>query len=233
VSGIVISQLTNPGAPALYGGSPAVFDVRYETTPMGAVETMMVECAYSQIGKHLGLPTQAYMGLSDAKLLDAQAGLETSLGAALAALAGVNSISGPGMLDFESSFSLEKLVLDNEICGMALRLVAGVEPREDFPALPHFEELLQEQHLLISEHTRKYLRTEHYFPGTVIDRANRARWQEEGSTTLGDRAHRRVGELLDQYTPPERSDAIQQDLMRLMQSEANRHGLDTLPGVSW
>ncbi|MDH3457173.1 MAG: trimethylamine methyltransferase family protein [Gemmatimonadota bacterium] len=232
VSGIVISQLTNPGAPALYGGSPAVFDIRYETTPMGAIETMMVECAYSQIGKHLGLPTQAYMGLSDAKLLDAQAGLETSLGAALAALAGVNSVSGPGMLDFESGFSLEKLVLDNEICGMALRLVAGVEPRDDFPALPHFEELLHEQHLLISDHTRKHLRAEHYFPGAVIDRANRARWQEEGSTTLGERAHRRVEELLDRYIPSTLSDDIQRELTRLMQAEAKRHGLDTLPAVS-
>jgi trimethylamine--corrinoid protein Co-methyltransferase len=118
LSGLAISQLTNPGTPVLYGGSPAIFDVRYETTPMGAIGTMMMDCAYNEIGKHLGLPTQAYIGLSDAKLLDAQAGLETSMGATLAALAGINNVSGPGMLDFESCFSLEKLVLDNEICGM-------------------------------------------------------------------------------------------------------------------
>ncbi|MCK4371773.1 MAG: trimethylamine methyltransferase family protein, partial [candidate division Zixibacteria bacterium] len=109
LSGLAISQLTNPGTPVLYGGSPAVFDVRYETTPMGDIGTMMIDCAYSEIGKHLGLPTQAYIGLSDAKLLDAQAGFETSMGATLAALSGINNISGPGMLDFESCFSLEKL----------------------------------------------------------------------------------------------------------------------------
>ncbi|MCK4577227.1 MAG: trimethylamine methyltransferase family protein, partial [Candidatus Marinimicrobia bacterium] len=74
LSGIVISQIANPGTPMLYGGSPAVFDLRYETTPMGAVETMMIDCAYNEIGKHLGLPTQAYISLSDAKQLDAQAG---------------------------------------------------------------------------------------------------------------------------------------------------------------
>ena len=185
LSGVVISQLASPGAPVLYGGSPAIFDVRYETTPMGAVETMMIDCAYSEIGKHLGLPTQAYIALSDAKLLDAQAGLETGMGATLAALSGINSVSGPGMLDFESCQSLEKLVLDNEICGMTLRLVRGIEPREDFPALPLFEELLREKHLLIAKHTRRYLRSEIVFPGPVIDRANRARWQEEGGLTLG------------------------------------------------
>jgi len=30
LSGLAISQLTNPGTPVLYGGSPAIFDVRYE-----------------------------------------------------------------------------------------------------------------------------------------------------------------------------------------------------------
>ena len=71
LSGVVISQLAGPGAPVLYGGAPAIFDMRYETTPMGAVETMMIDCAYNEIGKFLGLPTQAYIGLSDAKALDA------------------------------------------------------------------------------------------------------------------------------------------------------------------
>jgi trimethylamine--corrinoid protein Co-methyltransferase len=229
LSGLVISQLTNPGTPVLYGGSPAVFDVRYETTPMGAVETMMLDCAYNEVGKHLGLPTQAYVGLSDAKRLDAQAGLESSMGATLAALAGINNISGPGMLDFESCFSLEKLVVDHEICGMALRLVRGIEPKEDFPAQPRFEELLAEQHLLISSHTRRYLREEHYFPGAVIDRANRSRWQEEGSLTLDQRAHHEVERRLAEYEPSRLPDEVKAELARLMEAEARRHGMDSLP----
>ena len=112
-----------PGAPMLYGGSPAIFDMRYETTPMGAMETMMIDCAYSEIGKRLGMPTQAYIALSDAKLLDAQAGLETGIGRDPGGAVRHQQHLGPGMLDFESCQSLEKLVLDNEICGMALRLV--------------------------------------------------------------------------------------------------------------
>ena len=229
LSGIVISQLTSPGAPMLYGGSPAVFDVRYETTPMGAVETMMIDCAYSEIGKHLGLPTQAYIGLSDGKQFDAQDGLETSMGATLAALAGINNISGPGMLDFESCLCLEKLVLDNEICGMTLRLIAGIEPKEDFPALPRFEELLASKHLLISPHTRRHLKTEHYMPGRVIDRANRARWLEEGGLSLHERARREVDRLLTVYQPPELPDRLRTDLTKLMEREARRYGLDRLP----
>jgi trimethylamine--corrinoid protein Co-methyltransferase len=229
LSGVVISQCAKPGAPMLYGGSPAAFDIRYETTPMGAIETQMIDCANNEIGKHLGLPTQAYIGLSDAKRLDAQAGLESANGATLAALAGINNISGPGMLDFESCFSIEKLVVDNEICGMALRLARGIEPREDFPARPHFEELLAEGHLLISKHSRRYLREELTFPGPVIDRMNSARWREEGSRNLLERARVEVERLVTEHTPTRLDSAVQAELVGLMGAEANRHGLDALP----
>jgi trimethylamine--corrinoid protein Co-methyltransferase len=229
LSGIVITQLSQPGAPFLYGGSPAIFDVRCETTPMGAIETQMIDCAYAEIGKHLGFPTQAYIGLSDAKQLDAQAGLETSMGATLAALAGINSVSGPGMLDFESCQSLEKLVVDNEICGMTLRMIAGIAPREDFPVRPRIEELLQEGHLLISKHSRKHLCAEHYRPGAVIDRANRARWHESGGRSLNERARSEIERLLGAYTPSRLSDSAKAELTSLMEAEARRHGMDKLP----
>ena len=229
LSGVVISQLVNPGHPLLYGGSPAVFDVRFETTPMGAVETMMLDCANSEIGKRLGMPTQGYIALSDAKQLDTQAGLETATGAALAALSGINSISGPGMLDFESCFSVEKLVVDNEICGMTSRLLRGIEPREDFPAIPLFEELRREKHLLIADHTRRYLREEITFPGAVIDRANLARWVKDGQLTLRERAAREVARLLEKYTPSRLPETAKAELTRLMTAEARRHGMETLP----
>lgn len=232
LSGVVISQLTNPGAPVLYGGSPAIFDVRYETTPMGAIGTQMIDCAYNEIGKHLQMPTQAYISLSDAKQLDAQAGLESSMGATLAALAGINNISGPGMLDFESCQSLEKLVLDNEICGMALRLIKGIQPKEDFPALPRFEELLKEKHLLISEHTRKYMKEELCLPGAVIDRANRTRWHEEGALTLLDRARHEVDKLLSRYEPSRLSEEKKKELKKTMLNEAQRCGMNTLPDIT-
>ena len=229
LSGLVISQSARPGAPTLWGGSPAIFDIRYETTPMGAVETMMIDCAFTEIGHSLGLPTQAYMGLSDAKALDAQAGLESGLGTVLAALSGVDNVSGPGMLDFESCFSLEKLVVDNEICGMAQRLIRGIEPRDDFPARPLFEELLRDKHLLIAKHTRRHLRDEIALPGAVIDRANLARWTEEGALTLGARARREVDRLLAAWQPSQLGEDVKAAVERRMEAEARRCGMDRLP----
>jgi trimethylamine---corrinoid protein Co-methyltransferase len=221
LSGIVISQFANPGTPILYGGSPAIFDVRYETTPMGAIETMMIDCAYNEIGKWLRLPTQAYISFSDAKQLDAQAGLETGIGATLAAMSGINSISGPGMLDFESCQSLEKLVLDNEICGMTQRLTEGISPKEDFPSIEYFKELLNEKSLIISDHTMKYRNTEYYTPGKVIDRKNRGRWEQDGSESLNKRAHDEVKQLIKNYTPSKINKETKKELVKLMKSKCS------------
>jgi trimethylamine---corrinoid protein Co-methyltransferase len=229
MSGLVISQCAKPGTPCLWGGSPAVFDYRYETTPMGAVETQMIDCACAEIGKRLGLPTQAYIALSDSKRLDAQAGMESASGALLAALSGINSCSGPGMLDFESCQSLEKLVLDNEICASAKRLVRGVELREgELPSRPHFLELLRDGHLIISDHTQRWIDHEVRLPGSVVDRANRARYFEEGAHTLEARARDRVTELL-KNEPKRLDDDRAGELSAIMQSAARAVGMDGLP----
>jgi len=134
------------------------------------------------------------------------------------------------MLDFESCQSLEKLVADNEICGMICRLLRGIEPRDDFPAIPIFQELLRDKHLLIAEHTRRHLREEIAFPGPVINRANRARWLEEGGMTLRERADREVTRLVNSYTPSRLAENVKTELTRMMKREARRYGMDSLPG---
>ena len=94
---------------------------------MGAVETAMIDAAYTQVGKAFGLPTHAYMGASDAKIVDVQAGMESGITAMIGTLAGINMISGAGMLDFLASISVEKLVIDAEAIGMAQRMLKGMQ----------------------------------------------------------------------------------------------------------
>jgi trimethylamine--corrinoid protein Co-methyltransferase len=231
LSGVVFSQLAAPGAPVIYGGSPSLFDMRCGTTPMGAIESMIVMCATAQIGRHLGLPTHAYLGLSDSKVVDAQAGAETSLGAVLGALAGVNNMSGPGMLELESCFSLEKLVIDNDVCGMALRAAEGVAAGvDDFPAAGVFDELLAKGHLLTSEHTLRHYR-EHFYPET-LDRDRRENWAKRGGRDAGQHAAARVEELLRSSPPalPERDTT--HELARTGRAAAGHQGLPHLPGVT-
>jgi trimethylamine--corrinoid protein Co-methyltransferase len=232
LSGIVIHQLAAPGSPIIYGGSPACFDMRKGTTPMGAVETMMIDGAYAEIGKHIGLPTHAYMGLSDSKLIDYQAGMESAMGAVMASLSGINNVSGPGMLDFESCQSLEKLVLDNEICGMAHRLVSGIELRDDPIALPLISAGLEKKEFLSLPHTTEWFRKEAYFPGSVIDRSTLQEWEEGGRLDAGARAAGRVSEILGEHTVEPLDGSIREHLTELMERDAKRAGLEKLPALT-
>ncbi len=224
LSGIVIHQLTNPGSPIIFGGSPAAFDMRKGTTPMGAVETMMINAAHVQIGKHLGLPTHAYLGQSDAKIVDGQAGLETGMSALIAALAGANVISGPGMLDFESCQSLEKLVLDNEICGMALRMVRGIEARGDRLGGDLYGDIYDGRHFLTSKETLRWFREELHQAGSVIDRDTYDVWMNHGKKSAWDRACEEVERLLSSHTVEPLPDDSLKALMSIMKDDARRNG---------
>ncbi|MBN1271674.1 MAG: trimethylamine methyltransferase family protein [Candidatus Aminicenantes bacterium] len=228
LSGLVICQLAQKGAPVIFGGSPSSFDMRRGTTPMGAIETMMIDCAYSQIGKYLGLPTHAYMGLSDTKVNDSQAGLESGMGVLLAALAGINVVSGAGMMDFESCQSLEKLVIDHEICGMAYRLIQGIEQRDEPLALNLFQGFTPETQFLSMPHTRQWYRQEQFFPD-IIDRDTYDTWVGKGEKDASERARDRVEDILNNKPPNRIKEDIQKKLHGIMQTDASRNGLDSLP----
>jgi trimethylamine--corrinoid protein Co-methyltransferase len=232
LSGVVIHQLASPGAPIVWGGSPSAMEMRHGTTPMGAIETMMVDMAYAQVGKHLKLPTHAYMGLSDAKGADWQAGAESAVGAVLAALAGINMVSGPGMLDFESCQSLEKLVLDNEACGMALRLVRGIEDRSaEHPGPELIQAVVEQGHFMGHPHTRAHFRQELTFPGPALDRGTYGAWEAAGALDAAAAAAAQVQAIVARGNPAPLPDELQRELAGLMRAEVRRLGLDPLPGL--
>jgi trimethylamine--corrinoid protein Co-methyltransferase len=169
------------------------------------------------------------MALSDAKSLDAQAGLESGMGAILAALAGINVVSGPGMLDFESCQSLEKLVLDNEICGMACRLVDGIALREIPLALHILKKIGQVDHFLTDPHTLQWFKEEAYFPGPTIDRGTLGEWEASGQFTAAQRAHQQVKEILAGAEPKPPKDEVTKELEKILLADGKRYGLERLP----
>ena len=216
LTGITMAQIIRPGAPVIFGGAPATFDMKAASSPMSAIESQHLNVAYVEIAKSLNLPTQAYMALSDGKFLDAQAGGETFSSALLAAIAGVNSVSGPGMLDFVLTFSLPKLVFDNEVCGQSLHFVREIEVLEDLPSDDLIHELINEDHLISSPHTLKHWPKELYLTDPVIDRLNRENWEQAGSTDLYQRACDEVEQRLNSYVPIETEPEIDQAMRALV-----------------
>jgi trimethylamine--corrinoid protein Co-methyltransferase len=229
LSGIAIHQLANPGAPIVWGGAPAIFDMRRGTTPMGAIETAMIDAAYAQVGKSLNLPTHAYLGASDAKIVDAQAGLESGVTALVGALAGINMISGAGMLDFLACQSPEKLVVDAEGIAMAQRLLAGIEVRTETLATALFEGINFKGDFLKQKITRELFAKEQNLPSAVIDRESHRGWQAAGSLDTFARAKIRTRELLAAYQRPSYPPEQEHDLQVMVEGLACNAGMDKLP----
>jgi trimethylamine--corrinoid protein Co-methyltransferase len=156
------------------------------------------------------------MALSDARTLDAQAGAETFGSALLAALAGVNSVSGPGMLDYVLVFSLPKLVFDDEMCAQALQFVREVRPADDLPVSALIDQLMADQHLIMAEHTMAHWPSELYLPSSIVDRDNREAWLRLGGKDTYQRACDEVERRLAAYRQPETDPAIDAELRSII-----------------
>jgi trimethylamine--corrinoid protein Co-methyltransferase len=229
LSGLAIHQLANPGAPMVWGGAPAIFDMRHGTTPMGAIETAMIDASYAQVGKSLNLPTHAYLGASDAKIVDAQAGLESGISAVVGALAGINMISGAGMLDFLACQSPEKLVIDAEAIAMAQRLLVGMEVRTETLATAFFEGINFKGDFLKQKATRELFAKEQNIPSAVIDRDSIRGWRSSGGMDSFARARVRTRELLTAYQRPTFDASLIKELRGMVENLALEAGMSTLP----
>jgi trimethylamine--corrinoid protein Co-methyltransferase len=223
LTGLTMAQILRPGHPVLFGGAPATFHMKAASSPMAAIEAQHLDVAYVAIAKHLGLPAQAYMALSDGKELDAQAGGESFSSALLAALAGVNSVAGPGMLDFVLTFSLPKLVFDNEVCGQALHFCREIRVLDDLPAQPLVDHLMKEGHLITAPQTLEHWPRELYLTDPVIDRTTRDTFEETGAPSLVERACAQVEGRLAAYqafdTDPAVDTAMRELILAGMESQ--------------
>lgn len=230
LSGLTIHQLAGPGSPLVWGGAPAILDMRKGSTPMGAIETAMIDCAYAQVGKTLGLPTHTYLGGSDSKLVDAQAGLESGMSILAGALSGINMISGAGMIDSLLSMSPEKLVLDAEAISMARRFLRGIETPTATLATAFYAGInFKGGDFLKQRVTVQLFKTEQHLPGPVIDRDSVRGWTASGSLDTFGRAKLEVHKLLAAYTRPAIDLDRQIALHDLVVYLASQTGLSQLP----
>jgi len=231
ISGITIHQLAKAGSPIVWGGAPAIFDMRKGGTPMGAIETAMIDTSYVQVGKSLDIPTHCYLGATESKVVDAQAGLESGMTALVGALAGVNMISGAGMLDYLACHSPEKLTIDAEVIGMAKRMLEGVSVRTETLATALFEGINFRGDFLKQRITRELFAQEQYLPSDVIDRDSIRGWQQSGSLDTFARAKVRTQYLLNEYQPPQMNPDQEKELVGMVESLARNAGMDTLPAL--
>lgn len=232
LSGIVIHQLAHAGSPIVWGGAPAIFEMRKGGTPYGAIETAMIDSSYAQVGKCLGLPTHTYLGATDSKILDMQAGIESMMGFLIGALSGINMISGAGMLDSLLCQSPEKLVIDAESISMAKRLRKGMKIQSETLAVEFFEGVnFKGGDFLKQKITMKLFQKEQHLPSRIIDRDSIRGWKASGSLDAFHRARVHVKEMLASYSRPALDSVHAAELNAYVLNLARKAGMEELPAL--
>lgn len=197
LAGIIMTQLANPGCPAFYGCISSITDLRDMKYLAGAVEMGLMNAGAAQMAQFYKLPFYATAGMSDSKCVDAQAGYESAITSTMVALAGANFIhDAAGFIEFCMTASYDKLVLDNEIIGMIMRAVEGIEVNDTTLAFDEIKKVGPGGHFVSSRHTRKYMRSEQYAP-QLSDRNTRDQWLAQGGQETRQRAATRVKEVLE------------------------------------
>jgi trimethylamine--corrinoid protein Co-methyltransferase len=192
LSGIMVSELANPGAPVMYGTVSAAMDMRTGSAALGGPEVALINIASGQLGRYYNLPRRGTGGNSDSKLVDAQAALETSTNMLVAALAGMNFIyDACGSLEGSLTISYEKLVLDDEIAGMVTRILDGIDVNDQTLAVDDICRVGPSASFLASPLTLASFKKEIFIP-SLLDRRSRDSWSREGSKDIARAARERL-----------------------------------------
>ena len=161
-----------------------------------------MSAASAQITNHYGLVSSVGAGMTDAKSPDAQAGYEKGISIVMAALAGCNNVSeSSGMMASLMGCSYESLVIDNEMLGMVMRAVRGIEVNDDTLSYSEIEKTIQgEGHFLRSPQTLSLMKTEYLYPN-LADRSRQEEWESEGSPDMRKRAENYARKILNTHYP--------------------------------
>jgi trimethylamine--corrinoid protein Co-methyltransferase len=134
----------------------------------------------------------------------------------MVALAGGNLIhDAAGFLEFCMTASYDKLVIDNEIIGMVMRAVEGIEVNDETLAFDVLKEVGPGGHFVSNRHTRRHMRSEQYQP-QLSDRENRDMWIKSGAKDVRARAADKAREVLDGAAEPVLSKGIREKIKNEM-----------------
>lgn len=212
LAGLVYVNAIKPGAPAIFGTWCFVSDLRTGAMSGGSPEQALLSSAAGQMGNFYDLTTGTASGMTDSKVADAQSAGEKALNHALVGHSGANMIyESAGMHASLLGFSLESLIIDNDIIGATQRTIKGIEVNEEKLSFETIKDVCLNGpgHYLGSAQTLELMQTDYLYP-VIGDRRSPNEWAEQGSTDALQRAARRVQEVLAEHYPghvPETIDA--------------------------
>jgi trimethylamine--corrinoid protein Co-methyltransferase len=212
---LAVVNLIRPGSPMNFGMWPFISDLRTGAFSGGSGEEALVIAATAQLVNHYGLISSVPTGMSDSKTMDAQAGYEKGITTVAAILAGGNQVcTYPGIVGSLMAQSFEGMVIDNDMMGMALRLLRGIEVNDETLAVEGIERaVFGAGHFLGESQTLELMQSEYLYP-EVGDRRTPNEWEASGGEDVYELAHEKVKSILSshypEYVPPAADSAIRE-----------------------
>jgi trimethylamine--corrinoid protein Co-methyltransferase len=210
---IVALQILHPGTPLLYGSVSAVLDMRTGLLPLGGPERGVINSGAAAMARYYGIPSMCGGLSSDAKQLDAQAGLEKVMTAVPLLLEGADIIYGVGTTDAGTSISYTQVILDDEIIAGLRRMMEGIALHDLEEEVALIKANTPRGNFLRAKHTRRTFR-EHWLPG-ILSRDTYETWQAQGDT-IEDICRRKARELLAGHRPPPLPAGVEAELERIV-----------------
>lgn len=212
---LTLSQFVSEGAPFISGGQFTTYDQESQITPFGAPEAGLIGAGFSNLMRHLRIPSAGVYGLSDSNFLDAQAGAEFTYGILTSALAGTNVIAGGGALESGRVASAAVLAMSDDALGNVHRIMRTFDMDEEHLARGVIDEVGPGGNYLSEPHTNFYFKSEQYWP-TLINRKRIDDWVSAGSKTMGTRALEYVEELLSAPVASSLDSAVAAELKSIL-----------------
>ena len=203
LAGLVYVNALKPKAPAIFGTWCFVSDLRTGAMSGGSPEQALLSAASAQLSRFYDLTGGTASGMSDSKLPDAQSGFEKAYNHALVGNSGANLIyESAGMLASLLGFSLESLLIDNDIIGAVQRTIRGIEVDDESISLETMRQVCIDGpgHYLGSDQTLKLMQKDYLYP-QIADRSSPNQWVEQGRPDLVDRASNKLQNILATHFP--------------------------------
>jgi len=218
-----LAQMSKPGTAQIYNFLPVFADMRDGAFASGAIEIGMMNSAVCQMAQFYGVPSGGYLGLTNSKVTDAQAGFEKGMSPLLGAMSGASFIVMGGLQDALMSFDFGQLVIDNEIALMIKRVREGFGFSKESASLEEIKATGPAGMFAGNPETLERMHTATFMPD-IADRNLREIWSQEGSSTIHQRA---MNKALDILSEPNRF-ALDHDVDQRVRSEFD----DLVPGDS-
>jgi trimethylamine--corrinoid protein Co-methyltransferase len=199
LSTIVLDQLYRPGHPVIYGSVSSPMDLSTGSVAWGAIEVGLIAAGIAQLARYYNIPSRGPGCLTDSKCFDIQNGYERFMTLLYSAQAGTNLITCSSTYESSLSAALELAVIDDDLIGMVLRAMDGIQVDAEHIAKEVIQNVAAgsegKSNYLRERHTIKNMRKE-IFASVVADRERRVKWNKAGALDIIARARARVDEIL-------------------------------------